>query len=74
MKAYKFEIVGFDPNGDCDLDGMIYGLKNQKYFCSSIISVQSTEIGEWDDDHPLNNRRKEKDFVENAVWEPELIW
>ena len=73
MKAYKFEIIGFDPNGDCDLGSMIYELKTQKYFCSSIISVQSTEIDEWDDNHPLNNRNTKKNFIESAVWEPETI-
>jgi hypothetical protein len=73
MKAYKFEIVGFDPNGDYDLGDMIYELEDQEYGTYSIISVQSTEIGEWDDDHPLNNGNKQKNFVENAVWEPETI-
>jgi hypothetical protein len=31
MKAYKFEVVCFDPNGDCDFDSMLYEIKNIKY-------------------------------------------
>jgi hypothetical protein len=72
MKAYKFELICFDPNGDCDLDDMKYELRNQKYFCSKIHSIQSVEIGEWDDDHPLNNRDKSKYFIQNAEWTNEL--
>jgi hypothetical protein len=50
MKAYKLEIVCFDPNGDCDFGSMLYEIKNIKYFCKQIISAESTECGEWDDD------------------------
>jgi hypothetical protein len=73
MKAYKFEIIAFDPNGDCGFGGMAYGLVDQEYFCARIISAQSTEIEEWDDDHPLNNYSESKQYIENAVWEPEGI-
>jgi hypothetical protein len=73
MKAYKFEIIAFDPNGDCGFGSMTYELVNQEYFCARIVSAQSTEIGEWDDDHPLNNYSESKQYIENAVWEPEEI-
>jgi hypothetical protein len=73
MKAYKFEIIAFDPNGDCDFGSMTYELVNQEYFSARIFSAQSTEIGEWDDDHPLNKYSKSKHYIENAVWEPEEI-
>lgn len=71
MKAYKFELICFDPNGDCDFYGMVDGLVNQKYFATRIISTQSTEIGEWDDDHPLNKHSTSKQYIENANWQPE---
>lgn len=71
MKVYKFEIVCFDPNGDCDLGGMEYELKNQKYFCTQIHSIQSTEIGEWDDDLPINKYSESKSFIQNAEWADE---
>lgn len=54
MKAYKIELLCLDPNGDCDIADMIYELKNQKYFCSNILSVKEAEIGEWEDDQPIN--------------------
>jgi len=73
MKAYKIEIIAFDPYGDCDFGGMAYVIENQEYFCAEIISAQSTEIGEWDDDHPLNKDSESKQYIENAVWEPEEI-
>ena len=73
MQAYKVEIVCFAPNGGCAFGCMVYELKNQKYFSSKIISAQSTEIGEWDDDHPLNQYSTSKQYIENAVWEPEEI-
>jgi len=73
MKAYKFEIVCFDPNDDCDFECMTYELKNQKYFCANIVSAQSTEIGEWDDDHPLNKHSTYAEYVKTANWTPEPI-
>ena len=73
MKAYKIEIIAFDPNGDCDFGGMAYGIENQEYFCVEIISAQSTEIGEWDDDHPLNKDSESEQYIKNAVWEPKEI-
>lgn len=73
MKAYKFEVICFDPNGDCDLMGIEQGLQNQKYFCTQIRSVQFTEIGEWRDDHPLNKFSESETFIQNAEWES-LLW
>lgn len=56
MKAYKLEIlvIDFDEVGD----EIVEVIKNQKYpnHCIDpmVMSFQSVEIGEWDDDHPLN--------------------
>lgn len=73
MKAYKFEVVCFDPNDDCDFGGMLYEMENQKYFLTKIVSVQSTECGEWDDDHPLNNRSTSVEYIKTANWTTEPI-
>jgi hypothetical protein len=73
MKAYKFEIICFDPNGDCDYGSMFYELKNQKYFCAQIISAQSTEIGVWEDDHPLNRHSTSEEFIRSADWVKEEL-
>ena len=71
MKAYKFEVVCFDPNGDCDFDGMLYEMENQRYFCTQIVSAQSTECGEWDDDHPLNKHSTSAEYIKTANWTTE---
>jgi hypothetical protein len=73
MKAYKLEIVCFDPNGDCDFDSMLYEIKNIKYFCKQIISAESTECGEWDDDHPLNKHSTSAEYIKTANWTPKPI-
>ena len=73
MKAYKFEVVCFDPNGDCDFEGILYGMKNHRYFCTQVISAESIECGEWDDNHPLNRHDTFADFIEYANWTPEPI-
>lgn len=73
MKAYKFEVVCFDPNGDCDFGVFLYEMENHRYFSTYIISAESTECGEWDDDHPLNRHDGFADFIETANWTPEPI-
>jgi len=73
MKAYKFEVVCFDLNGDCDVNSMFFHLQNQRYFSSQVVSVQSTEIGEWDDDHPLNQHSESKQYIQNCIWDSEEV-
>ena len=57
MKVYKVEllIVDHDNVGGA---GIVEVLENQKYpnYCISpnVMDVESAEIGEWSDDHPLN--------------------
>lgn len=55
MKAYKLEILVLDHEG-IGLDEIRSLIENAKYVYPSIIKVQEAEIGEWDDDHPLNSR------------------
>ena len=73
MKAYKFEVVCFDPNGDCNFCKMLYEMNNNRYFSTQIVSVQSTECGEWDDDHPLNKHFAGIEYIKTANWTPEPI-
>jgi hypothetical protein len=73
MKAYKVEIVCVDLDYLDKLDYILYGLQNQDRILTTIVSVQSTEIGEFEDDHPLNSDSTSKQYIENAVWEPEEI-
>lgn len=68
MKAYKVEllIVDHDDVGD-EIPNII---KNQKYpnYCISpnVMSVQSVDIGEWFDGHPLNKRDKQGAYYRQA--------
>jgi hypothetical protein len=53
MKVYKVELVVLDHENAGE-DGIKYLLNNVKYLYPSVMSIESREIGEWDDDHPLN--------------------
>ena len=54
MKVYKVElsILDFEEIGEEDIKIM---LENTKYLYPKVISIDSREIGEWSDDHPLNH-------------------
>jgi hypothetical protein len=53
MKAYKVEVLvlGFE---DMPEDDIVYFIENTRHLYPKIMSIQSKEIGEWNDDHPLN--------------------
>lgn len=57
MKVYKLEvmIIDFDELGGEEIKDV---MENQKYpnYCISpdVMSMQSVDIGEWSDEHPLN--------------------
>jgi hypothetical protein len=61
MKAYKVEllVIDFDDLGE---DGIRDEIENAKYanrcISPSVQKMDSRDIGEWTDDHPLNNRHK----------------
>lgn len=59
MKAYKIELLVIDFDG-LGKDSIIREIENANYpnDCLSPIvkSVVEKDIGEWDDDHPLNKR------------------
>ena len=58
MKVYKLEvlIIDFDEVGE---EGIIGVLENANYpndcISPEVKKIESREIGEWDDDNPLNN-------------------
>ena len=53
MKAYKVELLVLDHEniGVCEESFM----QDFEYFSPLVMSIQSKEIDEWDDDHPLNS-------------------
>lgn len=56
MKAYKVEllIIDLDEVGE-EIPGMIEGMKYPNWCLNPIVmKMESREIGEWHDNHPLN--------------------
>jgi hypothetical protein len=61
MKAYKVELLVLDHEniGVCKETFR----EDFEYLFPRVMSIQSKEIGEWDDDHPLN--RGDIEFYNN---------
>ena len=53
MKVYKIEITVFD-NEDLGEDEVQELLTNNRHLNIGVVKLQSKDIGDWDDDHPLN--------------------
>lgn len=72
MKAYKVTvfIIDFDEVGD----DIPVEMENVRYpnHClhPEIIDMQVADIGEWDDDHPLNKRDTCVQARERLEWSP----
>lgn len=74
MKAYKVElvIIDFDKLGP---EGILDTLEETRYandcIYPKVVNIESADIGEWTDEHPLNNsnsmlREYNRLFKENA--------
>lgn len=70
MKVYKVELMIIDHDGVGDEIKDI--IENQKYpnHCISpeVIKILSADIGDWDDDHPLNKKDKWKSYYESLTF------
>ena len=64
MKAYKLEILIVDFDGvGVDIPEMIENAKYPNHCISPhVMSVKEADIGEWDDEHPLNKRDTMKEY------------
>ena len=68
MKVTKLEIIviDFDKIGEKDIADLV---ENARYpnrcISPSVISVESRDIGEWSDDHPLNKTDTADEFARN---------
>lgn len=64
MKAYKVELLIIDHD-EVGVEDMKLILEETKYsnrcIHPTIMAVEEADIGEWDDDHPLNDTRTQKD-------------
>lgn len=60
MKVYKVEIMIIDFDG-LGADGIVSEIENTRYANDCIYpkvkSIVEKDIGEWDDNHPLNSRK-----------------
>jgi hypothetical protein len=59
MKVYKLEVmvIDFDNCGGEDIKDMIQDARYPNRAISPTVkNIESVDIGEWTDDHPLNNR------------------
>lgn len=54
-KAYKITINVLDFEG-IDPREMIQMIENVKFLYPSVRKMEQTDLGEWDDDHPLNKK------------------
>ncbi len=57
MKAYKIEVlvIDFESAGEQDIRQSI---ENCKYISAHCMNAKQADIGQWSDDHPLNQRDK----------------
>lgn len=68
MKAFKLEllVIDFDNIGE---DAIIYGIENASYandcINPSVKNIVCRDIGEWNDDHPLNRKSTSQEAYEN---------
>lgn len=53
MKLHKFTVYVFDHD-DIGVEEITYHLDSVKYLTTAVFHNMTTDIGEWDDDHPLN--------------------
>jgi hypothetical protein len=66
MKAYKVEVLVLSFE-DMPEDDIVYFIENTGYLNSRVMSIQSKEIGEWSDNHPLNKEDTVKQTYEE-LW------
>lgn len=56
MKAYRIEVLVIDHENVGE-ENIRSTIENVRYINANVKSVESADIGDWDDDHPLNNRK-----------------
>ena len=75
MKVTKLEIIVVDFEGMGE-ERITQAIENARYpnrcISPSVISVESGDIGEWSDDHPLNNTRTADEFARNLFGKKEV--
>ena len=55
MKAYKVTLIVVDHD-NMGADEIKLNIENERYTNPRVTEIESVDIGEWGDDHPLNKR------------------
>lgn len=58
-KIYKISAYIVDVNGDYGEDYICWLLESYSDLTAKHLKIESADIGEWDDDHPLNYRNSD---------------
>lgn len=58
-KIYKISAYLVDVNGDYGEDYISWLLQSYSDLTAKHLKIESADIGEWDDDHPLNYRNSD---------------
>lgn len=56
MKAYRIVTYVYDLNYGMSAEAIVDELTRSRYLHISTGAIDEIDIGEWDDDHPLNYR------------------
>lgn len=54
-KVYKIELFVVD-HANYGIDGTIEALENDEHLHTQVLTTQSVDVGDWDDQNPLNRR------------------
>ena len=60
MRAYVLTVVVIDREGSEGTDGIAALLETNRYILPDVVAQQGYEIGEWEDDHPMNYTTTDK--------------
>lgn len=71
MKAYMMSVLVIDHEG-YGLKDATLGVENARHWHPIVIDSKEADIGEWDDDHPLNNRKTMKSECDRLFGEEKL--
>jgi hypothetical protein len=73
MKVHKITAYIIDHDG-LGKEGVIDLIENTRYpnhcHAPNVMTVDTKDIGEWDDDHPLNCRDTARNFIDDLYLEP----
>lgn len=71
MKVHKVELCILDHEG-CDEKEIKILLEQNRYLSIRLQSIESREIGEWYDEHPLNHRDKAEAYYQELFKQGEV--